>query len=132
MNPEVKKIGNKLFDKVELESQKVELASLSDLSKLSSETKNKLDLYNKSNNDTINLAKITLKAADDYETYRVKMYDLMKAIEKQFKELGLDVLTNQEFKTAVDIFSKDREVERQKGYLRQIIYINKYERSKSN
>jgi hypothetical protein len=25
MNPEVKKIGNKLFDKVELKSQKVEL-----------------------------------------------------------------------------------------------------------
>jgi formyltetrahydrofolate synthetase len=121
MNPQVKKIGNKLFDKVELESQKVELASLSYLSKLSTETKNKLDLFNKSNNDTINLAKITLKAADDYETQRVKMYDLMKQIEKQFKELGLDVLTNQEFKIAVDIFSKDREVERQKGYLRQII-----------
>ena len=31
MNPEVKKIGNKLFDKVELESQKVELALLDNL-----------------------------------------------------------------------------------------------------
>jgi formyltetrahydrofolate synthetase len=114
-------VFSSLFKKEELASEKIELASLSDLSKLSTETKNKLDLFNKSNNDTINLAKTTLKAADDYETQRAKMYDLMKAIEKQFKELGLDVLTNQEFKTAVDIFSKDREVERQKGYLRQII-----------
>ena len=116
-----KLVFSSLFKKELLASEKIELASLSDLTKLSSETKNKLDLFNKSNNDTINLAKITLKAADDYETYRVKMYDLMKQIESQFKELGLDVLTNQEFKTAVDIFSQDREVNQQKGYLRQII-----------
>jgi regulator of replication initiation timing len=31
MNPEVKKIGNKLFDKVELESQKVELGLTQDI-----------------------------------------------------------------------------------------------------
>jgi formyltetrahydrofolate synthetase len=120
MRNELNNITSKLF-KTDLESHKIELASLSDLTKLSEETKSKLDLFNKSNNDTINLAKITLKAADDYETQRAKMYDLMKQIEKQFKELGLDVLTNKEFKTAVDIFSKDREVNQQKGYLRQII-----------
>jgi vacuolar-type H+-ATPase subunit D/Vma8 len=34
MNPEVKKIGNKLFDKVELSSQKVELALIDDINKL--------------------------------------------------------------------------------------------------
>ena len=116
----LKSVEHKLF-KTELKSHKVELASLSDLTKLSEETKSKLDLFNKSNNDTINLAKIALKAADDYEDQRAKMYNLMKQIEKQFKELGLDVLTNKEFKTAVDIFSKDREVNQQKGYLKQII-----------
>lgn len=34
MNPEVKKIGNKLFDKVELASHKIELALIDDINKL--------------------------------------------------------------------------------------------------
>jgi chemotaxis regulatin CheY-phosphate phosphatase CheZ len=37
MNPEVKKIGNKLFDKVELASQKVELGVVEDIAKMTSD-----------------------------------------------------------------------------------------------
>jgi hypothetical protein len=37
MNPEVKKIGNKLFDKVELASQKVELGVVEDIAKMISD-----------------------------------------------------------------------------------------------
>jgi hypothetical protein len=37
MTPEIKKIGNKLFDKVELESQKVELGVVEDIAKMISD-----------------------------------------------------------------------------------------------
>ena len=116
----LKNVGNKLF-KAELESHKIELASLSDLKKVTEDAKKNLDLFNKSNNDIIAAAKIVLKNADNYQTDKSKLYDILQSIEKQFKELGLDFLQNSDVKNAIKVSDADREVERQKAYLRQII-----------
>jgi hypothetical protein len=68
MNPEVKKIGNKLFDKVELESQKVEFAkSITEIEKAYNDglTLNKqFDLAKAEYNKT---AQLLAKIADDFE-----------------------------------------------------------------
>jgi hypothetical protein len=116
----LKEIGNKLF-KEDLSSNKIELASLNDLKKAASDSKKSLDAFNKANDETVKQARITLQKADEFQNYKVKMYDIMQAIEKQAKELGLDITNNSDFKIAVDLFVADRDVEGRKGYLRQVI-----------
>jgi predicted P-loop ATPase len=116
----LKDVGNKLF-KTELESHKIELASLSDLKKVTDDAKKNLDLFNKSNNDIVAAAKVALKNADNYQSDGVKLYDILNSIEKQFKELGLDYQQNQEVKNAINVWTANRDVERQKAYLRQLL-----------
>ena len=59
MNPEVKKIGNKLFDKVELASQKVDLALNDDVAKAYQQAIN----ARKSSNDIYFKAKKEIESA---------------------------------------------------------------------
>jgi predicted P-loop ATPase len=116
-----KLVFSSLFKKEELATQKVELASLSDLKTVTENAKKNLDLFNKSNNDTVVAARLALKNADNYQNDKSKLFDILSSIEKQFKELGLDFQQNQEVKNAIQVSIADRDVERQKGYLRQII-----------
>ena len=58
MNPEVKKIGNKLFDKVELASHKIDLALIDDIEKRNKETLTALQKAD--------------KAFQDYQNYLTK------------------------------------------------------------
>jgi hypothetical protein len=114
-------IFKKIEDKTELSSHQVELANINDLKKLTAQAKKSLDAYNKSNDEAKKIARITLQKADEFQNDRVKMYDVMQVIEKQAKELGLDITSTPDFKLAVDLFVIDRDVESQKGYLRQVI-----------
>ena len=56
MNPEVKKIGDKLFDKVELASQKVELALADDIKALIGKYKGLDDNVKTTNREAYTLA----------------------------------------------------------------------------
>ena len=98
MNPEVKKIGNKLFDKVELGSQKVELTVVSDLEKLLNEVKSLNAPISQNIDKLINLDKL-LK--DEKELSKNNLNKLNSAYEKAVvlvdklkqtsKELGIDI-----------------------------------------
>jgi hypothetical protein len=89
MNPEVTKIGNKLFDKVELASQKVDLALNTDVDKAVS------DYYNTSNTafskSTGAINSLREALAVHNKSYEItKQFDvLLKKINDTAKELGI-------------------------------------------
>jgi histidyl-tRNA synthetase len=98
MNPEVKKIGNKLFDKVELAQHKVELTVVSDLEKLLKEIKSLNTPISQNIDKLMNLDKL-LK--DEKELSKNNLNKLNSAYEKAVvlvdklkqtsKELGIDI-----------------------------------------
>jgi DNA repair ATPase RecN len=100
MTPEVKKIGNKLFDKVELSSQKVELANLKDLQAASSKVTKDLsagqkykDQLNKLKNEAATLAKKFNDFSASAKTgmpLSANLWSMIKEIENAARELGLD------------------------------------------
>lgn len=118
-----KSVYNKLFseDKIELASERVELAGINDLKKIIAETRKNFDGFNKLNTQTQSLAKSTIEAANMFQTSRNKMYVLMQQLEKQAKELGLEITSTPDFKEAIELYTVDRDVEQAKGYLRQVI-----------
>jgi hypothetical protein len=90
MNPEVTKIGNKLFDKVELSSQKVEFAkSITEIEKAYNDglTLNKqFDLAKAEYNKT---AQLLAKIADDFEKkYFIAVMDGKDTL-KAVNDLGI-------------------------------------------
>jgi prefoldin subunit 5 len=91
MNPEVTKIGNKLFDKVELASQKVELALGQDLMSAEENLKNALLNYGKIK-DTFE------KAKNDFKTEADKAYKIAIQYNSSANELGLKAIDNPSFK----------------------------------
>jgi histidyl-tRNA synthetase len=98
MNPEVTKIGNKLFDKVELAQHKVELTVVSDLEKLLKEIKSLNAPISQNIDKLMNLDKL-LK--DEKELSKNNLNKLNSAYEKAVvlvdklkqtsKELGIDI-----------------------------------------
>ena len=94
MNPEVKKIGNKLFDKVELASQKVELADLTSFQKSVANAETALDKVSPSRQ----------KAKDALTGYKVDALSSLNAynnvleqyaeLQKLAKQIGLELPPN--------------------------------------
>ena len=94
MNPEVKKIGDKLFDKVDLSSVKVELADLASFQKAVSTAETALD--------AVTPAKT--KAKDGLLIYKSKTQDAMRAydnvltqyaeLQKLARQIGLELPPN--------------------------------------
>jgi hypothetical protein len=113
--------ANLELDKTELGTHEVELANINDLIKLTSLTEKSLVGFNRQYKETIAFAKSTLVNADEFQNNKARMYDLMQVLEKQAKELGIDIRNTNEFKKAINLLTNDRDVEQAKGYLRQII-----------
>jgi hypothetical protein len=105
----------------ELASHQVELANITDLVKLTSLTEKSLFAFTRQYKETKNFAKSTLVNADDFQNNKVKMYDLMQVLEKQAKDLGIDIKKSNEFIKAINLLTADRDVEKAKGYLRQVL-----------
>jgi hypothetical protein len=119
---------NEVFKKVseinevtELASEKVELANITDLVKLTSLTEKSLAGFNRQYKETKLFAKSTLVNADEFQNNKARMYDLMQVLEKQAKDLGVDIKNTNEFNKAINLLTADRYVEQAKGYLRQIL-----------
>ena len=105
MNPEVKKIGNKLFDKVELASHKVELGKLDDIEKAKSNSLakiknhfNKRDAWGAESNKILGLVGdierkgVDLKKeADLLDKDLVNIYTEISNLKKQADSLGLEL-----------------------------------------
>jgi len=92
MTPEVTKIGNKLFDKVELASQKIELALGQDLMTAEENLKDALLNYGKIK-DTFE------KAKNDFKTEADKAYKIAIQYNASANELGLKAMDNPFFKS---------------------------------
>lgn len=100
MNPEVTKIGNKLFDKVDLASVKVDLANLKDLQVASSKVTKDLssgqkykDQLDKLKNEAATLAKKFNDFSASAKTgmpLSANLWSMIKEIENAARELGLD------------------------------------------
>jgi hypothetical protein len=90
MNPEVKKIGNKLFDKVELGSHKVELALIDDLTKSLNKSKASYKEFNDSFQKFVDFRRLVILEGEQYSKDANEMITLYENAAKQAKELGLD------------------------------------------
>jgi hypothetical protein len=111
MNPEVTKIGNKLFDKVELESQKVELALLDNLKSYTNGLKKYTDegtglqklgeRQKKELSDTISALR---KWSDLGNSMADDMASDLVAFERQAKELGIDAKASKDYVEAEKAF----------------------------
>jgi hypothetical protein len=113
-----------IYDKIgktELAKHEVELAGIADLLKLAGATEKSLAGFNRQYKETKLFAKSTLVNADEFQNNKARMYDLMQILEKQAKDLGVDIKNTNEFQKAINLLTADRYVEQAKGYLRQIL-----------
>ncbi len=95
MTPEVKKIGNKLFDKVELESQKIDLALIDDLTKSVNKSKASYKEFNDSFQKFVDFRRLVILEGEQYSKDANEMITLAENAFKQAKELGLDFNSTQ-------------------------------------
>jgi hypothetical protein len=114
MNPEVTKIGNKLFDKVELSSQKVELALIDDLRKSAELTKSKSNSLYDSINESKKWAERSKENYANLIKQHVDFLAVVKKIEAMAKDLGIAIPfaddiagTNSLVKSQLDYFKKE-------------------------
>jgi hypothetical protein len=106
MNPEVKKIGNKLFDKVELESQKVELANINDFTKKTIEAENLYKQFNDVYAELEKLVPSVIKNGDAYLKSFDDNMDMSNELFSKFKEIGLNWTETPEYKTFKNLMVK--------------------------
>jgi len=119
MNPEVKKIANKLF-KTELGSHKVELALVDDLLKLISLNPNYVDRASRINSNVESLFKVLNGIIDEIDNMKTQLSNIdgaknalganaqdinnvINKIQAQVKELGLDVKSIKGYNEALEI-----------------------------
>ena len=91
MNPEVKKIGNKLFDKVELASQKVELALTDDIKKIMQDALNFKNQYINAATQSVNSLKEAKRLAINWRDNLSEANKLIINLNQKANELGVDV-----------------------------------------
>jgi len=111
MTPEVKKIGNKLFEKVELSSVKVELGLVDDIVKDKEKYSKSVISGNAKTNVVVDNAKLAIafyqQAIKDYNFILTQV----NGVKKQAEQLGVDVPTKinqveQEVKNSITYMDK--------------------------
>jgi hypothetical protein len=118
MTPEVKKIGNKLFDKVELASQRIDLAIIDDLKKgISEGQKQEANLYSDFKNSLNSVIQQARAIEVKYNTLLSNINEPLFQSEKQAKELGLDFKQTDFYKQAQSII---KAIETRKDTIDQI------------
>jgi translation initiation factor 2B subunit (eIF-2B alpha/beta/delta family) len=118
MNPEVTKIGNKLFDKVELASQRIDLAIIDDLKKgISEGQKQEANLYSDFKNSLNSVIQQARAIEVKYNVLLSNINEPLFQSEKQAKELGLDFKQTDFYKQAQSII---KAIETRKDTIDQI------------
>jgi hypothetical protein len=126
MNPEVKKIGNKLFDKVELSSVKVELAfDFSTIIKQTDEalkgTSSATDKLNKAAASYIEAKKLFDRYQNVPSTYQKNVDAYYKEYNKKAQELGIDTKTTQFYQEYLTVVSKIGQISDNVGQMKSTI-----------
>jgi hypothetical protein len=126
MNPEVKKIGNKLFDKVKLSSVKVELAfDFSTIIKQTDEalkgTSSATDKLNKAAATYIEAKKSFDKFQNVPSTYQKNVDAYYKEYNKKAQELGIDTKTTQFYQEYLTVVSKIGQISDNVGQMKSTI-----------
>jgi hypothetical protein len=118
MTPEVTKIGNKLFDKVELASQRIDLAIIDDLKKgISEGQKQEANLYSDFKNSLNSVIQQARAIEVKYNVLLSNINEPLFQSEKQAKELGLDFKQTDFYKQAQTII---KAIETRKDTIDQI------------
>ena len=104
-----------------LANQKVELASMVDLKKIIDITDKSVMAFYKWKKEAQAYAKTALGYADEFQNNKVKLYDLTIELQSQAIKLGVDIKETNEYKKANSLLFLDREVEKQKALLRNIL-----------
>jgi hypothetical protein len=115
-------IYNKLAeDKTELAKHKVKLAKLDDLIKIVKNGEKNVKNFNDINSQLIKLAREAVKSGEAFRVNISEINNLGSALEKQFKDLGLNYLENVEIKKASALLNEGYNITSQLGYIKQII-----------
>ena len=94
MTPEVTKIGNKLFDKVELASQRIELGLIDDINKLKIEANNIEDSAVSEIKKSISILDNASNILDKAILSSKSVIDQIDKAKIMAKELGIDLPNN--------------------------------------
>ena len=117
-----KSVYNKLFseDKVELASERIELANINQLVALIDEGENKLKEFNSLFAQIDKLQPNIVKVGEEITKLQTKINGLESTFEKQFAELGLKFSEYPEYKKASDFMSRSRMVGSMTASVRQL------------
>ena len=108
MTPEVTKIGNKLFDKVKLASERIELALVDDFNK---DYQKLNDVFFKAETNVVDYNELSNKIASDFNSAGAVLLSANKKFEdvlKSAKDLGIELpaqIKNQG--EALKLYAKD-------------------------
>jgi len=108
MNPEVTKIGNKLFEKVELASERIELALVDDFNK---DYQKLNDVFFKAETNVVDYNELANKISSDFNSVGQILLSANKRFEdvlKSAKDLGIELpaqIKNQG--EALKLYAKD-------------------------
>ena len=114
-------IYDKLNSKTELAKHEVKLSAIDDLKKATTEAMSLSAGFNKTNEKLIAEAKLAVIQADKFRTEIDKINMLVGSLKKQFADLGLNYLDNEDVKKAIALMNKDFGIAQQAGYIKQII-----------
>ena len=115
-------IYNKLSEeKTELAKHEVNLGAIDELKKLTVEAISVKAGFNKTNEILIKEAKLAVIQANKFSTDIDKIETLTSSIKKQFTDLGLNYLDNEDVKKAIALMKDVFDIQRQAGYIKQII-----------
>jgi hypothetical protein len=107
--------------KTELAKHKVNLAKLDDLIKIVKNGEKNVKDFNDINSQLIKLAREAVKSGEAFRVNISEINNLGSALEKQFKDLGLNYLENVEIKKASALLNEGYNITSQLGYIKQII-----------
>jgi len=117
----LKTIYDKLGDKTELAKHEVELASITDLKNLNQEANKNLADFVKRESELKAIARLLISSAEKFNDNNTNINIVSRELSKQFKELGLNFLDNEDVKAAQKILKINFEVNQYLGYVKQVI-----------
>ena len=114
-------VFNKIATKTELGEHEVNLSAIDDLKKATNEAMSLSAAFNKTNEILIKEARMAVAQADKFRAEIDKINMLASSLKKQFTDIGLNYLENEDVKKAIALMNKDFGIAQQAGYIKQII-----------